>query len=82
MTEVPGDDHGQILDNLHEAFSKYNRKHPGLIRRIGHGSDIRLIIPELESDRHPDLAVVFAKLHQDVSRPSVPGPGGRDRLAR
>src|SRR5271166_5077085 len=59
VTEVPSDDQGQIVDNLHEAISDYNRKHPGLIRRIAHGSDIRLIIPELESDRHPDLAVVF-----------------------
>jgi Uma2 family endonuclease len=57
--EVPGDYHGQIVDNLHEAMSEYRRQHPGRIRRIGHGSDIRLIIPELDSDRHPDLAVVF-----------------------
>ena len=54
VTEVPGDDHGQIVDNLREAFTKYRSEHPGLIRRIGHGSDIRLIIPELESDRHLD----------------------------
>src|SRR5271165_1274293 len=32
VTEVPGDDHGQIVDNLHEAFSKYRSEHPGLIR--------------------------------------------------
>ena len=71
VTEVPGDDQGQIVDNLHEAISDYNRKHPGLIRRIGHGSDIRLIIPELESDRHPDLAVVFrnfTRMYRDRQR--------------
>jgi Uma2 family endonuclease len=59
VSEVPGDDHGQIVHNLHEAMSEYIRQHPGRIRRIAHGSDIRLIIPELDSDRHPDLAVVF-----------------------
>ncbi len=59
MTEVPSDDHGQVIHNIHESFSAYRRAHPGLILRIGHGSDIRLIIPELESDRHPDLAIVF-----------------------
>jgi Uma2 family endonuclease len=57
--EVPGDEHGQIIDNLHEAFSNFRRGHPGLIRRIAHGSDLRVIIPEFESDRHPDLALVF-----------------------
>jgi Uma2 family endonuclease len=60
VSEVPADDHGQIVDNLHEAMSEYRRQHPGgRIRRIAHGSDIRLIIPELVSDRHPDLAIVF-----------------------
>jgi len=74
VTKVPGDDQGQIVDNLHEAISDYNRKHPGLIRRIGHGSDIRLIIPELESDRHPDLAVVFrnfTRMYRDRQRPDL-----------
>jgi Uma2 family endonuclease len=59
VSEVPADAHGQVVDNLHEAISAYRRDHPRLIRRVGHGSDIRLIIPELESDRHPDLALVF-----------------------
>jgi Uma2 family endonuclease len=57
--EVPGDQHGQILDNLHEAFSRFRASHPGLVRRIAHGSDLRVLIPLLESDRHPDLALVF-----------------------
>ena len=59
VTEVPGDDHWQIVHNLHEMFSAYSRLHPGAIRRIGHGSDVRLIIPVLESDRHPDLGVAL-----------------------
>ncbi len=74
VTEVPGDDHGKIVDNLHEAFSKYRSVHPGLIHRIGHGSDIRLIIPELESDRHSDLAVVFrnfTRMYRDSQRPDL-----------
>jgi Uma2 family endonuclease len=74
VTEVPGDDHGQIVDNLHEALSEYRREHPGLIRRIGHGSDIRLILPELELDRHPDLAVVFrnfTRMYRDRQRPDL-----------
>lgn len=74
VTEVPGDDQGQIVDHLHEAISDYNRKHPGLIRRIGHGSDIRMIIPELESDRHRDLAVVsrnFTRMYRDRQRPDL-----------
>ena len=63
VVEIPGDSHAQIVHNLHELLSDYRRSHPGLILRIGHGSDIRVIIPVLDSDRHPDLGVVF---HEDL----------------
>lgn len=86
VVHIPGDAHGQVVDNLHEAISRYRRLHRGLIRRICHGSDIRLLIPELESDRHPDLAVVFkGALKNDLGRqiPSlvceVVSPGARAR---
>jgi Uma2 family endonuclease len=42
-----------------EVSDIYRMRHPGRIRRIAHGSDVRLLIPELKSDRHPDLAIVF-----------------------
>jgi Uma2 family endonuclease len=58
VSEVPGDAHWQIVDNLHEAFSLHRRQHPGVIVRIGHGSDVRFIVPEFSSDRHPDLGVL------------------------
>jgi Uma2 family endonuclease len=59
VSEIPGDSHCQIVHNIHEVFSLYRRDNPGLILRIGHGSDVRFIIPDLGSDRHPDLAIVF-----------------------
>jgi Uma2 family endonuclease len=65
VTEIPGDPHAKVVDNIHEALSTYRRLHPGLILRIGHGSDIRFIIPGLELDRHPDLAVVFEEARPD-----------------
>jgi Uma2 family endonuclease len=84
--EVPGDEHGQIIDNLHEAFSNFRRGHPGLIRRIAHGSDLRVIIPELESDRHPDLALVFFGASLNTRGRQIPAlvcevvsPGARAR---
>jgi len=73
VSEVPGDSHGQVVDNVHEAISRYRRDHPGLILRIGHGSDIRFVIPEVESDRNPDLAVVIRGAPLD--------PRGRRRAA-
>ncbi|MGO9463869.1 MAG: Uma2 family endonuclease [Isosphaeraceae bacterium] len=86
VVEIPADDHGQIVDNLHEMISRYRRLHPGLIRRICHGSDIRLLIPELDSDRHPDLAIVFRSAPKSDRGRQVPqlvsevvSPGARAR---
>ncbi len=74
VTEVPGDPHWQILDNLHETLSRYRREHPGLIARLGHGSEIRFRIPELDLDRHPDIGVVLSGAPRDERgrpRPSL-----------
>ena len=87
VSEIPGGFHFQVVDNLHEAFSSYRRQHPRLILRIGRGSDVRFIIPELETDRHPDLAVVFRGTSQrDFKGNQLPllavevvSPGGQAR---
>ncbi len=88
VTEIPADDHWQIIDNLHELFSDYRRINPGLIERFGHGSEIRLVIPETISGRHPDLGVVFLGPNRDDRgrrRPDLvvevvsPGTRARDR---
>jgi Uma2 family endonuclease len=59
VTQVPGEPHYQIVHDLHELFSEHGRRHPGLILRIGRGSDVQYVLPELDLDRNPDLAVVF-----------------------
>ena len=59
VVEVPGDAHGQIVHNINVLFTRYLLRHPGPILRIAHGSDLRLIATEPDTDRHPDLAVVF-----------------------
>lgn len=59
VTRIPNGRHWQIVHNTHELFSIYLRDHPGLIRRIGHGSDARYISPAFQSDRHPDIAILF-----------------------
>jgi Uma2 family endonuclease len=86
VSEIPSDLHWQIVHNLHELFSDYLRRHPGSILRIGHGSDVRYLIPEFESDRHPDLALLLPDPPLDIKgRPramlavEVVSPGERSR---
>src|SRR5438045_3649958 len=33
VTEVPNDPHGQVVSNLYRALGRYDRDHPGVIRR-------------------------------------------------
>jgi Uma2 family endonuclease len=64
----------------------HRRDHPGAILRIGHGSEVRYVIPEIRSGRHPDVAVVVRGDPRDAKgrlRPSlaveVVSPGKRSR---
>ncbi len=59
VTNIPGDAHWQVIHNLHELFSDHLRRYPRSIRRIGHGSEVEYIVPELETGRHPDIAILF-----------------------
>src|ERR1700719_4518077 len=62
VSEIPGESHYQVVYNLHEMFSGHGRRRPRLILRIGRGSDVQYIIPELNTARHPDLAVGFREI--------------------
>lgn len=59
VTEVPNDPHGQIVSNLYCMLALYKTAHPGVILRIGGGSEFRLWIPEMVSGRNPDTAVAL-----------------------
>lgn len=86
VSEVPSTGHWRVLDNLHEVASLYRRENRARIDRIGHGSEVRLLIPELESGRHPDLALIFRGAPLDAHGRRVPqwlteivSPGARAR---
>lgn len=72
VTNVPKGRHAQVVDNTHEAFSTYRRTHPGLIRRIGRGSDVRYVSPMFGSDRHPDVAILFRAAPLDFEGRPLP----------
>lgn len=88
VTEVPNDSHGQVVDNLREAISQFRRENPEVIRRVPEGSGVQLVIPEWESERHPDLSVIFLntppnergrRMPRLVIEVVSPGRSARDR---
>jgi Uma2 family endonuclease len=57
LTEVPGINHGRIVDRIAELFVMYRRNHPGVINYRAGGGECRLRLPGMQSDRHPDQAI-------------------------
>ena len=59
VSEIPNDPHGEIVDTIHTHFTVYRLAHPGLILRISEASGVQVIIEEPDTDRHPDLSIIF-----------------------
>ena len=57
VTDIPGINHGRIVERLTELFVLYNSSHRGLIQYRASGSECRLRLPGMRSDRHPDQAI-------------------------
>ena len=57
VTHVPGIHHGWIVQRVGDEFSYYHRVHPDRIAYRAAGSDCRIRLPGMQSDRHPDQAV-------------------------
>ncbi len=57
VTQVPGISHGWIVERIGDVFAFYKRDNPGRIIYRSAGSDCRLRLQGMQSDRHPDQAV-------------------------
>jgi Uma2 family endonuclease len=57
VTEVPGINHGRIVNRITLLFAAYMIAHPGRINYRAGSGECRLRLPGMQSDRHPDQAV-------------------------
>jgi Uma2 family endonuclease len=60
-SEVPNYFHGSLVDAVRDFLSAFRRQHRGLIHRIFSGTECKLLIPDWESERHPDVAVYLKR---------------------
>ncbi len=67
MVDVPNPWHFKLLDAIRRQLAAFCEKQPGLIFGVAGGGECKLLIPGLESERHPDLAIY-----------KKPPPGGRN----
>jgi hypothetical protein len=57
VSDIPDLRHLVQVTAARRQFSAYDLAHPGRIYALATGSECKLLIGELESERHPDLAV-------------------------
>jgi Uma2 family endonuclease len=57
VTDVPDFPHLAQVDAAREQLSAYRRKFPGRIHTMAGGSDCKILLDDLESERHPDWVV-------------------------
>lgn len=57
VVDVPGVPHMLLVQAIRRAIFLYRHHHPERVYVIATGSECALRMPEIESERHPDLAV-------------------------
>jgi Uma2 family endonuclease len=57
VVDVPDPKHLAQLTAIRRQLAAYDLAHPGRIHTLGAGGECKILVPGLESERHPDLAV-------------------------
>lgn len=57
VVEVPDEPHLAQIDFIRQQFAVYRAGHPGRIHRVAGSGGCKIVIADLDSERHPDVAV-------------------------
>jgi Uma2 family endonuclease len=57
VADIPNPPHFRVVMALKRAFYAHDLTHPGQIHGIAAGSECKILLRALESERHPDVAV-------------------------
>jgi len=57
VSDVPGPRHLMQINALRRQLHGYDLQHPGKIHSIAGGSDCKILLADLDSERHPDVAI-------------------------
>jgi Uma2 family endonuclease len=57
VSDIPGRPHLAQVTATRRQLSAYDLANPGKIYSIAGGSDCKLLLPDFDSERHPDIAV-------------------------
>jgi Uma2 family endonuclease len=69
VSDVPGILHAVALRTIRQIVSNYEESDPGIIAFSGNGAELKILIAEVESERHPDWAVYLTEPPTDSDQP-------------
>ena len=61
VSEIANFIHALIVSMIRDSFGAYRIAHPEFDHLILNGMECKLLIPDLESERHPDIAVYLTR---------------------
>jgi Uma2 family endonuclease len=67
VTNVPNRRHFAMVNAARQQFSAFEAANPGVIHAIAAGSDCKVILLDLESERHPDWAIYKTPMPSDIA---------------
>lgn len=68
VSEIPSYSHAMQMDVVQQYLYMHRASHVGAIHRILGAFDCKVLIPEWESERHPDLAIYLTSPHGKKDR--------------
>jgi Uma2 family endonuclease len=57
VMHVPNPRHLALVNAIRRQLTAYDLAHPGRIHALASGSDCKILVGDLESERHPDVAL-------------------------
>lgn len=61
VTGIPDIPHFRQVNSIRQQLSRYEESHPGLIRFMGGGSECKILLEDLNSERHPDWSIYLTE---------------------
>jgi Uma2 family endonuclease len=69
VMDVPGVTHMRSVTEVRDRLIVYGRQNPGRINAITEGSSSAMRMPELQSERHPDISIYLSEPPSDDEQP-------------
>lgn len=60
VVDVPSPRHFRQVNAIRKQFAAYDLAHPGRIYAVASGGECKILVSDLDSERHPDLAVYMS----------------------